>query len=67
MEKAKPLFVKPVEAAALLGMGKSKMYAMLASGEIASVRISGMLRVPVAALEKLVQDAMGAEAGRESR
>ncbi len=58
MEKAKPLFVKPIEAAALLGVGKSKLYSMLARGEIPSRKISGMILVPLAALEQLASDAM---------
>jgi len=57
MDKQKPLFVRPREAAAMIGAGRSKIYELIASGEIPSVRIGGMLRVPVAALEKLARDA----------
>jgi len=58
MEKVKPLFIKPIEAAALLGVGKSKLYSMLARGEIPSRKISGMILVPLEALERLAADSM---------
>jgi excisionase family DNA binding protein len=58
MENMKPLFIKPVDAAKLLGTGKSKLYAMLAAGQIPSVKIAGMTRIPLAALENLAAEAM---------
>ena len=44
------LLLRPVEAAEAIGVGRSKVYAMLASGELPSVRIGGSVRVPVEAL-----------------
>ena len=52
MEK---LLLKPEEAAALIGVGRSKMYAMLARGELAAVRVGKCLRIPPRALHEWVQ------------
>ena len=49
MEK---IFAKPEEAADALGIGRSKTYALIASGVIPSVRIGKSIRVPVAALRR---------------
>ena len=66
MDKQKPLFVRPREAATLIGAGRSKIYEMIQTGEIPSCRIGGMLRVPVAALEKLARDAAAGTTESES-
>jgi excisionase family DNA binding protein len=39
--------LKPREAAALLGIGRSTLYALLAAGVIPSIRIGHAVRVPV--------------------
>jgi excisionase family DNA binding protein len=44
------LLLRPVEAAEAIGVGRSKVYELLASGELPSIRIGGSLRVPVDAL-----------------
>jgi len=51
------VFVKPVRAAKLLDMSKSKVYEMIQRKELAAVRLGGCLRIPVAALEALVAQA----------
>ena len=51
MEK---LLVRPSEAADLLGLGRSKVYAMIASGELPSVKIGKSIRVPVEELRQWV-------------
>ena len=53
------VFVKPVRAAKLLDMSKSKIYEMIQRNEIPSVRLGGCLRIPVAALDDLVAKAKG--------
>jgi excisionase family DNA binding protein len=55
MEK---LFVRPIEAAQMLGISRSKLYEMLAAEQIPSIRMGGVLRIPLAALKKLADDAM---------
>ena len=44
------LLLRPTEAADLIGVGRSKVYALLASGELPSIRIGGSVRVPLDAL-----------------
>lgn len=58
MENAKSLFVRPVEAAALLGLGKTTVYELIQKKELPAVRLGGALRIPRAALEKLAADAI---------
>ena len=50
------LLLRPSEAAEVLGMGRTKVYAMLASGELPSVRIGKSVRIPVEALRRWIQD-----------
>ena len=52
--KSEFVFVKPVRAAKLLDMSKSKIYEMIQRNEIPSVRLGGCLRIPMSALEDLV-------------
>ena len=53
------VFVKPVRAAKLLDMSKSKIYEMIQRKEIPAVRLGGCLRIPVSALDDLVAKAKG--------
>jgi excisionase family DNA binding protein len=55
------VFVKPVRAAKLLDMSKSKIYEMIQRNEIPSVRLGGCLRIPMSALDDLVARARGEE------
>lgn len=48
------LMMRADEVAAALGVGRSKVYEMLASGQLPVVRIGRSLRVPRAALEHWV-------------
>ena len=63
MDKLKEqfVFVKPVRAAKLLDMSKSKIYEMIQRKQIPSVRLGGCLRIPMSALEDLVARAKGEE------
>ncbi len=51
---ADKLLLTPVEAAHALGIGRSKVYELLRSGALASVRIDTCRRIPVTALTRLV-------------
>ena len=42
------------ETAEALAISRSKLYELLASGEIASIRIDGSRRIPLTALEQYV-------------
>jgi excisionase family DNA binding protein len=48
------LLLTPEEAAQALGIGRTKLYALLRSGRLLSVRLDGSRRVPVAALTDFV-------------
>lgn len=50
-----PLLYRPEEAAAVLGLGRSTVFELLAAGEIASVRIGRARRISHAALEAFVE------------
>jgi len=50
------MLLKPIEAAELLGIGRTRMYEMLACGEIPSIRIGRSVRVPVGALQRWVDE-----------
>jgi len=44
------LLLRPIEAAEAIGIGRTKLYQLLASGELPSIRIGSSVRVPVDAL-----------------
>jgi excisionase family DNA binding protein len=48
------LLLTPVEAAAVLGIGRSKLYELLQTGQLASVRIGTCRRVPTEAVHSFL-------------
>ena len=48
------LLLKPEEAAEMLSIGRSKVYELIGTGELASVRIGSSRRVPTDALIEFV-------------
>lgn len=48
------LLLRPVEAAELIGVGRSKVYELIASGEIPSIRIGSSVRVPLESLREWI-------------
>ncbi len=57
------LLYTPGEAAALLSIGRTKLFELLADGTLPSVRIGNCRRVPAAALESLVRELLAASEG----
>ncbi len=49
------LLLKPEEAAEVLGIGRSKLYQLLADGSLDSVKLGGLRRVSVDALQEFVE------------
>ena len=49
------LLLRPEEAAEVLGLGRSKIYELMGTGAIESVRIGGCRRVPMAALDAFIE------------
>ncbi|MGW0061846.1 helix-turn-helix domain-containing protein [Streptosporangium sandarakinum] len=48
------LLVSATEASVMLGIGKTKVYELMASGELRSVKIGRSRRIPVEALTAFV-------------
>ena len=48
------LLVRPEDAARALGVSRTKVYELMRSGALRSVRVGGLRRVPVAALNEFV-------------
>jgi excisionase family DNA binding protein len=53
MEK---MLLTPVEAASALGIGRSKLYELLHSGRLPSVRIGACRRIPIDDVHRFVTD-----------
>jgi len=49
------VLLTPVEAARLLGIGRTKLYDLLQRGELHSVRLDGCRRVPRASIDAFVE------------
>ena len=49
------LLLTPEDAAALLSIGRSKVYELIGDGRLASVRIDASRRVPMSALVEFVE------------
>jgi excisionase family DNA binding protein len=49
------LLLKPEEAAEVLAIGRTQVYALIASGQLASVQIGRLRRVPYAACQQYVE------------
>jgi len=47
--------LKPAEVAQILGIGRSKVYELLACGELPSIRIGRCIRVPKSSLEDWIK------------
>jgi excisionase family DNA binding protein len=60
------ILLRPLEAAEAIGVGRSRMYELLAAGEIPSVRIGASIRVPVAALREWIDQQTAARRGDTS-
>jgi excisionase family DNA binding protein len=50
------LLLRVDEVAALIGVSRTTAYALVNRGEIPSVRIGGLLRIPNEALRKLIEE-----------
>ena len=55
MDTTHRISVRPVEAAELLSIGRSTIYQLISEGAIPSVRIAGILRVPLEALKAITE------------
>ena len=62
---AERLLLKPAEAAELIGLGRSKTYELIRTGELPSVRLGKSLRVPLRELQAWVER-LGVDASQAS-
>ncbi len=46
-DKTARLLLRPAEVAESLGIGRAKVYELIGSGQLPSIRIGGSLRVPI--------------------
>jgi len=58
MESSKPDFLKLTEACFALKISRSKLYEAVARGQIPSIRIAGMIRVPRRWIDEQVKRAV---------
>jgi len=56
MEK---ILLKPMAVAEILSIGRTRVYEMIASGEIESIRIGRSIRIPVAELHRWIRQQQG--------
>jgi excisionase family DNA binding protein len=56
-----PLLLRPVEAARLLGIGRSKLFEMLPRDELSVIRIGRCVRIPRRELARWVEQSLEAE------
>ena len=54
-EHERPALLRPEEAASLLQVSRSKIYRLVADGRLPSVRLTGSVRIPRAALLELLE------------
>lgn len=59
MKHGERLFYRVSEVAELLGMSRAQAYVLVAKGELPSIRIRSMIRVPADALDAMVEKANG--------
>lgn len=55
------LLLRPVEAAEAIGISRTKIYELLARGDLPSVRIGASVRVPVDALRAWIARQLDAD------
>lgn len=54
MDEFPVLLMSPEAAARVLGVGRTKVYELMRSGALRSVRVGGLRRIPVEALKEFV-------------
>lgn len=60
-------FLRPVDAVVALKISRSRLYEALARGEIPSVRIAGLIRIPRRWIDERVREALNADVGKNER
>jgi excisionase family DNA binding protein len=55
------LLLRPAEAAEALGVSRSRVYELIQQGELPSLRIGGVVRVPVEGLRDWIEAQLGTD------
>lgn len=63
MSQMDAFLLKPEEAAKVLGLGRSKLYELIQTGQIPSLRVGRARRIPVEALRRWVDKQLEAAEG----
>lgn len=63
------LLLRPTEAAVALGISRSKCYELIASGDLPSIRLGNVVRIPLGELQRWIDSQVrtGRATGRERR
>ena len=56
------LLLRPAEAAEAIGVSRSRMYELLASGDVPSIRVGRTVRIAVAALQAWIAERLRTDA-----
>jgi excisionase family DNA binding protein len=56
-QASEPIAVRILEAVRLTGIGRSKLYELIASGDIETVKIGSCTLIPMASLHRLIERA----------
>jgi excisionase family DNA binding protein len=68
MRIVEQVLLRPGEAAKALGCSRTRVYELVHSGDLPHVRLGGTsIRIPSAAIQQLVNDAMSATPERHER
>jgi excisionase family DNA binding protein len=59
MDRGESLTISVPEAGRRLGIGRSSAYQAAAAGELPTIKIGGLLRVPLVALQRMLEAASG--------
>ena len=54
-QPAEPICVRVNDAARMIGIGRTKLYELIASGELETIKIGKATRITTASLHKLVE------------
>jgi excisionase family DNA binding protein len=65
--KIEPLFLRVSATARLLNMSRTSVYELIRQGILPATKIGGKLRVPVAGLERLANEALNGQREQSER
>lgn len=63
IETPERLLLRPEQAAQMLAISRARLYELLASGEVQSVKIGKLRRIPLWALQRFVEEQLGEQTG----